>query len=96
MEDNPSRRVWILDTAPKKTFAAYPKELEGLHGTEKLPSKIHGDGLFVTKDVGSGKYIMAYIVISRSGASARALHRAFDYRNLCSNDRVKVNVDDGE
>lgn len=69
------------------------REIEGLHGTETRESKIHGRGVFVTEDVEGGEYVMEYTGIRRSGPSARALHRALDYRRLSLHGLVTVNVD---
>lgn len=83
-------------TCSKKTYKVYLEEIKGMYGAEKRPSDIHGHGLFVKKDVPAGCSIIEYTGIRRSGASARALHRAFDYRGLCPNGLVSVSVDKGE
>lgn len=67
-----------------------------MFGAEKRPSSIHGHGLFAITDVPAGKFLIEYTGMRRSGASATALHRAFDYRHRYPDGLVSVNVDKGD
>lgn len=58
-----------LSTCCKETYDAYVKQIAELYGAEKKASSINGDGLFVTKDGPTGKYIVEYTGIRCSGAS---------------------------
>lgn len=84
-----------LGCCSKQTYDAYCQEIRALHWAKIGASKIHGEGLFVTENVMEGKYVMGYTGNRRSGASARALHRAMYTRGLCPHGLVTVNVDDG-
>lgn len=85
----------LLGCCSKETYEAYYKELEGAQGTERRAFTIHGNDLFVTVYVAVGNYVMDYTAVLRSGASARALHRALGYRGLCPHGLVTVNVNEG-
>lgn len=79
-------------TCSERTYAAYLKQLRGMFGAEKRPSSIHRSGLFAVKAVPAGKFLIEYTGIRRTGASARALHRAFDYLQYICDLSLKHNV----
>lgn len=83
-------------TCSRTTYAAYLELIKDIYGAEKKPSPIQGQGIFVTKDVPAEKFVIEYTGIRRSGASAKSLNRAFDYRELCPHGLVSVYVDEGD